>query len=349
MIRNISNKIPQQNKEVVKNILKDVIYYSWKFLSPFKKKIKIGEIKKVLVVHPRMIGDLIVSTPMIRALAEKYGKVDVLIRKEMEQVLSGNPNIKELIKYNKFEETVKKIKNKYDLAIIVDPTNFEMKYLCLKANIKYLIGHESSYSISDLLLSARSKNDNSRNVVEKYLELAKLAGAHIKNPKLEFYLSKKDEKEVETLLKKYKIKKFVIFHSGKRGVNFRKYFWYSKNWAEIADYIIKKYKLLIILTGSKLDKNKIQEIMKYTQSKKVFNFCEKTNIKQLGCLIKKANLLISLDTAPVHIASAFNKKMIVLNMEFPKLWHPWMDKKNYVLFDNPHIEQVKREVDRFLK
>lgn len=338
-------RISGKNKEKIKNFLRDFVYYSWYFLSPFKKKIDPEKIRRVLVIHPRVVGDLMLITPTVKALAKKYGKVDVLIKPDMEQVLSGNPNVKKLIKHYGFEETLKKIKNKYDLAIIVAPLTFEMKKLCIKANIKYMIGNEFSYSFSDFLLSARVKNNNSRNSVAKYLELARLAGADLENPKLEIYFSKDDEKYVENMLKKNKIKEFVVIHAGKRGNNL-KYFWPTSDFAKVADHVVEKYKVSVILTGSPIERKINDEIMRKVKSRKVFNFCEKTNIKQLACLLKKTRLLICLNTGVVPIACAFKRKMIAINEEFPALWHPWTDKKDYIMLTDPGIGDVEESIKK---
>ena len=184
--------ISPRKREAVKNILRNIVYYSWKFLSPYRTEINSKEIKRVLVINLGVIGDLIVTTPMIKALAEKYQKVDILMRKDMAEILSGNPSISKLIFYTNFDDVLGQIKGKYQLAVIFNPPTCEMKKLCRQAGVKYMIGNSFSYSLSDFLLAARTRENSNEHFVQKALDQSRLAFADIKNPKTEFYFSKKD-------------------------------------------------------------------------------------------------------------------------------------------------------------
>lgn len=338
---------PRQ-RESIKNVVRDIVYYSWRLLSPYRKPINPKDISNVLIINLEVIGDLIVTTPMIKALTKKYQKVDVLMRPDMAEILSGNPNINKLMFYTNFNDVLKTIKGKYQLAIIFNPHKYEIKKLCMDAGIKYTICNSFSYSWSDIFLSQRTREDPNEHFVLKSLDMAKLAHANLKNPKTEFYFGRKDEDYVNHLLKQNKISKFIVIHAGKRG-NLKRFFWPSQNWAEIIKYVAKKYKLQIILSGSTSERERNEEILSLANSKYAFNFCEKTNLKQWACLIKKAKLLISLNTGATHIASAFNTKTIILNEEFPENWHPWMPAGNYRNLLFPAVTEVENAVDSILK
>jgi heptosyltransferase-2 len=349
MLNFLTEKISPRKKELVKNMLRDLVYYLWKFFGPNKKIIDSRKIKKILVVNKGVIGDLIVSTPMIRALAAKYDKVDVLMRKDMKDILSGSPIIRKIYFYDDQRDIFKLLtENKYDLIIIFSARDKEIKILCMKAKIPFIIGNSFSYSLIDIFITARTKENPSQHFVQKALDQARLAHTDIKIPRTEFYLSKDDEKYVSYLLKKYQIKKFAAVHAGKRG-NIKRFFWPAENWAEVIDYISEKHKIPVILTGSSMEKARNEEIMSLVKSKNVFNFCEKTSLKQWACLIKKAKLLVSLNTGATHIASCFNTKTIVINEEFPELWHPWMPNNLYKILPHPEVEDVKKAVDTLLK
>jgi ADP-heptose:LPS heptosyltransferase len=348
----IKNIFTSHQKEAVKNILRDFVYYTWKFLSPYKQILDSKDIKHVLVVNKGVIGDLLVITPMIKALAKKYQKVDILMRQDMAEILSGNSNINKLMFYTNFDDVLKQIKGKYQLAILFNPPTYEMKNLCRQAGIKYIVGNSFSYSLSDFLLTARTRENSNEHFVQKALDQARLANADIKNPKTEFFFSKKDEAYVEDMLKSNKIKDFVAVHAGKRGnikdPNTKRFFWPSERFAQVIDYIVQKYKLPVILTGSSMEKERNEEIMSLVKSKNVFNFCEKTTLKQWACLLKKAKLLVSLNTGATHIAAAMNTKTIVINEEFPELWHPWLPESRYRTLPYPSIEQAKEAIDEML-
>ena len=348
MLRFLREILTPRQREAIKNVARDIVYYSWRFLSPYRKSINPGDIRKVLVINLGVIGDLIVTTPMIKALAKKYHNIDVLMRSDMADILSGNSHINKLIFYTNFNDTLRQIKGRYQLAIIFSPHKYEIKKLCMDAGIKYTVCNSFSYSWSDIFLSQRTRENPNEHFVLKSLDMAKLAHADLKNPKTEFYFSRKDEDYVNRLLKKNKIDKFIVIHAGKRG-NLQRFFWPSENWAEVIKYAAKKYKLKVILSGSVSERERNKEILSLSDPKYTFNFCEKTNLKQWACLIKKSKLLISLNTGATHIASAFNTKTIVLNEEFPENWHPWMRAENYRNLLFPEPAEVKNAVDELLK
>jgi len=352
MAFSIKNLFSSHQKEAVKNILRDFVYFSWKIFSPYKRDVNSNEIKRVLIINTGVIGDLLVTTPMIKALAEKYQKVDILMRKDMAEILSGNPSISKLIFYTNFDDVLGQIKGKYQLVVIFNPPTCEMKKLCRQAGVKYMIGNSFSYSLSDFLLAARTRENSNEHFVQKALDQSRLAFADIKNPKTEFYFSKKDEAYIEHMLKANKIKDFAAVHAGKRGnikdPNTKRFFWPSEDFAAIIDYIAQKYNLPVVLTGSSMERERNEEIMSMVKSKNVFNFCEKTSLKQWACLLKKARLLVSLNTGATHIAAAVNTKTIVINEEFPELWHPWLPESGYRTLPYPSIEQVKDAVDSLL-
>ena len=128
-----------------------------------------------------------------------------------------------------------------------------------------------------------------------------------------------------------------------------KFSWPSGKWAKTIKHITQKHKLNVILTGTDLEKERNEQIMQLVTSNGVFNFCNKTNLRQWAYLIKKAELLVCLNTGAAHIASAFGTKTIVLNEEFPEKWHPWMDQEKYKILSNPEVSQVIEKIQVFLK
>jgi ADP-heptose:LPS heptosyltransferase len=348
LIGNIKSRISLEKKEETRNLLRHFAYYLWKLSSAFKEKIGSKKIKRVLVINLGVIGDSIVATPMIRALSEKYGKVDIIMKSGMEQVLLGNPNIRKIIIYTKAARALKEIKGKYHLAIIFSPPTLEMKILCMRAGIRYTVGLSHSYSFSDFFLSSRCKENKGQHLVQKALDMARLVDADNKNPKTEFYFSRIDEKNVKKMIKTNSIKKYAVVHAGNRS-NLKDSLWTNEGFAETADYLAKKYKLAVIFTGTSPEKQRTLKIISLTKSKNIFNFCEKTNIKQLGVLVKNAKIVVCLNTGVSHLASAFEVPTIVINEPFPDLWHPWLPENKRCMLFNPEPRKVKMSIDWLLK
>ena len=88
-------------EEKIKSLIRIADYTIYLLLDPFKFKRFPTEIKRILVIELLLIGDLIVTTPVIRALKEKYPKasLDVMVLPTMKEVLEGNKYIESIILY----------------------------------------------------------------------------------------------------------------------------------------------------------------------------------------------------------------------------------------------------------
>ena len=88
--------------------------------------------------------------------------------------------------------------------------------------------------------------------------------------------------------------------------------WPKEQFVELINRLGTKYDAGIYITGSdKYDQEYVEEVIAEA-SVPVANFCGRTSLPQLGELLRKTGLFISLDTAPMHIASAANTPMVAI-------------------------------------
>ena len=94
-----------------RDIVQSLDYLLYITLNFFKFKPFPKEINKILVVELYNIGDILVITPLLKALRQKYktAKIDVLLKDSMKHILSNNQNINNTIPYTNFKETKKKL------------------------------------------------------------------------------------------------------------------------------------------------------------------------------------------------------------------------------------------------
>src|SRR6185503_1114526 len=93
--------------------LKDAFWFAtyalWCAFSPHRY-VRLPEVNSVLVVAARSLGDLLVSTPVFRALKRRFGRVDVLVKSGLQQALAGNPHV---------DDVVTKVDKRYDLGVML--------------------------------------------------------------------------------------------------------------------------------------------------------------------------------------------------------------------------------------
>ena len=328
----------------------DYIIYLLFSVTKFKKFPK--NINKILVVELLLIGDLINITPVIKALKKKFptAKIDILVLEKMKNVLSGNPNTnKTLIYENNFLKLTEKIKkNNYDLGVILHPGSLKISLALLFANVKYRIGCTKVGILSGKGFFLNKKiipNAKIQHKIEDNLDVVRSIKANLNDDekKLEIYTTKDADKKIDALFKKNKISKKdfkVVVHAA---ANYKSHEWLPERFAHITDYLIKKYKAKVIFSGSNLDINlndKIIKLMKY----KALNLAG-TTIKEFFSLIKKSDLVISVDTSAMHVAAAFNKEVIALfelELGYPKIWYPYTNKR-HLIFKGKSMRDIKEE------
>lgn len=87
--------------------------------------------------------------------------------------------------------------------------------------------------------------------------------------------------------------------------------WPLKRYAELVDVIASKLKAQPFLIGSKEDAVRVNELLSMTKSNPL-NLSGKTSLLQLSALLKKADLLITNDSGPMHIASAVGTPVVAI-------------------------------------
>ncbi|GMR01429.1 MAG: hypothetical protein BMS9Abin19_0812 [Gammaproteobacteria bacterium] len=90
--------------------------------------------------------------------------------------------------------------------------------------------------------------------------------------------------------------------------------WTVEGYATIADFIYDKYNMQVVLTGgnSQLEKNTAEEILSLCKMSEPINLVATTSIDELVAILHLADIMLSPDTGPVHIASALGTDTIGL-------------------------------------
>ena len=122
----------ESNIKKVSNLLRSLNWYLDYYIFKLSNKtIKIDhdKIKRVLIVELKLIGDILVTTPSIKAIKKRYpdSKITMMVPPRMEPIITNNPNINKIISISNkdiksnFNEILTKIRDKYDLAVIFHP------------------------------------------------------------------------------------------------------------------------------------------------------------------------------------------------------------------------------------
>lgn len=283
-----------------------------------KKRIEEEMIQKILLINLQGIGDILMTTPFLRALREKYtaAQIDYLCYKENGVLLENDPRINTLLKRHEdnllsrdFLKTVELIRERdYDLIINLFPAQHSA-LLTILSNAEYKMGNLWSTASTSNNLAAK-KTKKTWDVRENCKNIAEQLGITIKEPAtLSLSLEKASENKRHKEIKNRKIIAINPFAH-----------WISKKWPkEYWQQLIKKitedkkyYEYVVAVIGTEEDKEEAEEVLGKIEKKRRENWCGKCSLKDLAAALKYTRLFITTDTGPLHVALAVQTKTIGL-------------------------------------
>jgi predicted lipopolysaccharide heptosyltransferase III len=303
------------------------------------KNFSLDNIKSILLIQLGDIGDVVLTTPTIRALKENNpsGEIFVLLRSFAMELLEGCPWVDGVISLNKEERKFReKMAYQKDFLSGLRSKKFELA-IDLRAGIR---GAFLSYISGARLRVGRYRGDGKlwRNRLFTHLikpenELHQYSALHslnilapfklkIKNTFPELNVTKQRERSAADILRKEKVtfdRQIIALHPFSR---WRYKEWSIKNYIKLINYIGSKYKVSLLITGSIDERDRASKIANSCKIN-VHNLAGKTSLGELAAILKKCSLLIGIDSASMHIAAAVGTPTItIFGPSSPVNWAP---------------------------
>lgn len=258
---------------------------------------------KVLLVRFSSIGDVVLTTPVVRCLKEQVPSVEIhyITKKAFAPVLEGNPYISQLITIEKsVDEVIEQLKNEqYDF--VIDLHN-NIRTLRLKRALGVKSAAFPKKNIAKFLLTKFKINRLPKvHVVDRYFEAAALFNIKPDGKPCDFFLSENDTVDLTAV--QLVPKQFIAVAMGAQ-------FGTKQMPVKLIAKILKDTSLPIVLLGGKMDEERSNQLITLLDSQKVIDFCGKLTLRQSALLTQQASCLLSGDTGLMHIASAFETPII---------------------------------------
>jgi heptosyltransferase-2 len=261
---------------------------------------------KLLVIRFSSIGDLVLTTPVLRAIKQQLeGEVElhVLTKKQYALVLDGNPHVKRIHTIDKtVQEVLPDLLNEH-FDYVIDLHN-NIRSGVVKRKLNCLNFTFKKYNIEKWLwVNLGINRMPQKHIVERYLDTLKAFGAKPDEQGLEYYIP--DNATIHASdLPSVMHSPFIAFaigaaHEGKRMSEHK------------LMEVCQSIKQPLVLLGGPDDKEVGDRLAKACGSS-VFNACGKWTVHQSADAMRRAEIVIAGDTGMMHIASAFGKKIISL-------------------------------------
>lgn len=261
------------------------------------QKINKAKVKRILVITLTNIGDIILTTPVIETLLAEFpmAELDVMTGPSGKELFTSHKKVKETIIYNKKSSPA----NKFKLFLKLRKKSYNLIVDLRNTVLPFVLG--ARYNTNPLRKSAGRMH-------KKYVHLSRLEEIGIDISKNKFYIpvEEKDKECVDNLLKDLGKKPFIVVSPGAKSHVKR---WPLKNFAKLCNMIKKELNYETVLIGDEFDRTVIERMLFYMKTKPL-NLMEKTNIHELAYLIHRSLLLITNDSAPMHVGSAVDSKVL---------------------------------------
>ncbi|OQB09430.1 MAG: Lipopolysaccharide core heptosyltransferase RfaQ [Candidatus Omnitrophica bacterium ADurb.Bin205] len=295
------------------------------------------EYKRILVVRTDRIGDVVLSTPVIKVLRDNYPHafIAMMVSPHSKEIVEGNPYLDEVVLYDKdakekgwlssIKFSRKLNKSKFDIAIILHPTN-RVHLISYLAGIPKRIGYDRKMGFLLTDKFSHTKQLGQKHELEYNLDLLENLGLRIDDKKLFMPIRSASEEWAEDFFKSQGINnadKLLLINPA---ASCPSKIWPSDRFAQVAERLAQRYGLKVIIVCGPKDVFIAEKVIAQMKIP-AYSLAGKVSLSQLASLLKRSALFISNDSGPVHIASAlgvavisiFGRKQKGLS---PKRWGP---------------------------
>jgi len=259
---------------------------------------------KILILRFSSIGDIVLTTPVIRCLKGKLPEAEIhyATKKGFYSILQHNPYLSKihLLDNSLLQLAGELKKEKFDY--IIDLHHNQRTLL-----LKFLLGRRS-FSFDKinwekwLMVNFKINRLPDKHIVDRYLDTCRHLGVVNDGEGLDYFLSPEDEVDTQQLPEEFR-KGYIAWVIGAKQ-NTKKFP------AEKIINAIRSMNYPILLLGGKEDIQSGESITKTISGKPVYNACGKFTLNQSASLVRQSKLVITNDTGLMHIAAAFKKPVI---------------------------------------
>ncbi|MCK4462086.1 MAG: glycosyltransferase family 9 protein, partial [candidate division Zixibacteria bacterium] len=281
--------------------------------------------RTIIIRTPNHLGDCIMALPMINETREAYAgsTVTVLVPEHLADLFESNPAVDQVLKIP--TEHVHGLIAVMKIKDIIAPHSFNIGYILPPSfgsaagfklgGVKERIGY-----IADgrrLLLSRplpMSTPLSSSHRSETYLNLLRRgAGIDIEFVRPKLFVNERDLEKVAATLDRFDISEqddyavvaFQAVAASRR--------WGQQKYVQAIKQIVSRFKLKVILSGSKEEAPVGDEIAAAAGTREVINLAGKTTLRETLALVSRARFFLGNDSGPAHLAAAVGTPLVVLS------------------------------------
>lgn len=262
--------------------------------------IDFSKLNKILIIRLSSIGDILLTTPLIRSIKKRNPniQIDFVLREEFFELMQNNPNLTNVHKYTKhsFEKQILTnalIANKYELVIDLQ-NNLRSREIVRPLHCKILRFKKNNFK---KFLLVHFKINKLKDALQIPVRYAEAAGVQLDTEGLDFFTENLPDPRLD------KDEKYIGLCPGAKHFTKR---WPTEYFADLANSLESAgYK--IVLFGGLEEVELCFELE--NKIKNALNLCN-TSILQVGSDLKMCRAIYTNDSGLMHLASAIKVPVI---------------------------------------
>ena len=259
---------------------------------------------KILVVRFSSIGDIVLTTPVLRCIKQQLKGVELhfITKQNFISVIENNSYVDKFYTIEKnISEVIPQLKKEnYDYIIDL---HHNIRTLKLKAALA-----KKSFSFNKLnwekflIVNLKINKLPQKHIVDRYFDAVDLIGVKNDGQGLDYFIKEKDKIDILSYLP-------AGFYNGYNALVIGGSYYTKRIPLNKLKEICAQSTLPLVLLGAKED-NLIAEQLFEDFKTKTINLCGKLNLNQSASVIQQSQTVITSDTGLMHIAAAFKKDII---------------------------------------
>lgn len=281
----------------------------------------LDQIKKILVISLSNIGDVVLTFPVIDILKENFprARLDVVVGPKAQGLLRGNPHIERVWVFDKRQTG----RASWYWLMTLRRERFDLVVDLRNSAVPFFIGPRQRTSFflkRDPAIHMRQQHLNRLRSVYPFAREAAQRQA--------LYVPLDDARAVSVILQNAALRPghYFVIAPGAADESKR---WTPVGFAQVAEYLWERYAIPVVFVGDHQDSQVVALIIKELKATAV-DLSGQLNLVQLAQLLQGARLVISNDSAPMHLASYADVPVVALfGPTDPVRYGPWSS-RNYV-------------------
>lgn len=284
---------------------------------------------KFLVVRFSSIGDIVLTTPVIRCLKKQVvgAEIHYVTKLKYACILQANPYIDKIHVLDKnYSKLLKELQDE-GIDYMID-LHRNLRTLRLKLSLRRLSFSFQKLNLKKwLLVNFKYDSLPTTHIVERYFNTTRIFSVENDHEGLDFYIPKGDEVNLSFMAEEHRSNFIAMVVGGGHQT--------KQIPTNRIIQIIRSINLPFVLLGGGEDTDKAAQVQASIGRVDVYNLTGKLTVNQSASLIRQAELVVTPDTGLMHIAAAFKKNIYsVWGNTVPKFgMYPYRPGKHSKIFE----------------